>query len=158
MQTTFFRVNKKEYCHINDEAIFIISSKDVVRIPLEHELSEAWGIVSVLNYILFTLLFGYVAISVNIKGGDFFTQPFNYGTLFLMILSFIRIQQGFVSSKTPIIYRNKIKSVYFKTPFYSYPRLIIYFDGPEGKILRRTIPVLYKQDALKVLQEASLLK
>ena len=157
MQTTHFRINKKEHCHINDDVIFIINSKDVARIPLEHELSEAWGIMSIINYIVFLFLFGYVSISLNMHGAGFFKQPFNYGALFLMILSFMRIQQGLVSSKTPTIYRNKIKSVYFKTPFYSYPRLVIYFEGPEGKVLRRTFPILYKQEALPVLKEAGLM-
>ncbi len=157
MQTKYFRINKKEYCHINDDVVFVISSKEVIRVPLEHELSEAWGIVSVINYIFFVLLFGYVSVSINAKGGSFFKEPYNYGALFLMILSFIRIQQGMVSSKTPIIYRNKIKSVYFKIPVFSYPRLVIYFEGPEGKVLRRTIPVLYKQEALPVLKEVGLL-
>jgi hypothetical protein len=157
MQTKYFRINKKEYCHINDEVIFIIGSKQVTRVPLEHELSEAWGIVSIINYILFVLLFVYVSVSINLKGGYFFKEPYNYGALFLMILSFIRIQQGMVTSKTATIYRNKIKSVYFKTPFFSYPRLVIYFEGPEGKVLRRIFPILYKQEALPVLKEVGLL-
>jgi hypothetical protein len=157
MQTKYFRINKKEYCHINDEVIFIINSKEVTRVPLEHELSEAWGIVSVINYIFFILLFVYVSVSINMKGIYFFKELFNYGALFLMLFSFVRIQQGLVSSKTAAIYRDKIRSVYFKTPFYSYPRLVVYFEGPEGKVLRRTFPVLYKQEALPILKEAGLL-
>jgi hypothetical protein len=157
MQTTHFRINEKEHCHINEDVIFIINGKEVTRVPLEHELSEAWGIASILNYILFVLLFGYVSVSINMHGADFFRNPFNYGALFLMILSFMRIQQGLVSSKTPTIYRSKIRSVYFKTPFYSYPRLVIYFEGPEGKVLRRTFPILYKQEALPVLKETGLI-
>jgi hypothetical protein len=74
-----------------------------------------------------------------------------------LFLSFKRIQDGFNSSRTPTISRNKIKSVYFKTPKFSYPRLVIYFEGPEGKILKRTISVLYKQEALPVLKETGLL-
>jgi len=157
MQTTHFRINEKEHCHINEDVIFIINGKEVTRVPLEHELSEAWGIASILNYILFVLLFGYVSVSINMQGADFFRHPFNYGALFLMILSFMRIQQGLVSSKTPTIYRNKIRSVYFKTPFYSYPRLVIYFEGPEGKVLRRTFSILYQQEALPILKEAGLI-
>lgn len=156
MQTKYFRVNKNEYCHITDDAIFIISSKDVKHIPPEHELGEGWGIVSVLNYILFALLFFYVAASVTNSGVYFFKQSLNYGALFLLFLSFKRIKDGFISSKTPTINRSKIRSVYFKAPTFSYPRLVIYFDGPEGKVLRRTIPVLYKQEALPVLEEMKL--
>ena len=158
MQTKFFRINKKEYCHITDDIIFITNSKEVTRIPLENELGEEWGIVSVFNYILFILLFGYTAISIMYYGTYFFKQPVNYGALFLLFISFIRIKEGFLSSNTPTIRRSKIKSVYLKSPKFSYPRLVIYFDGPEGKILRRTIPILYKKEALPVLQEMGLMK
>jgi hypothetical protein len=156
MQTKYFRVNKNEYCHIMDDTIFITSSKDVVYIPPEHELGEGWGIVSILNYILFTFLLIYVAVSVINSGINFFKFPLNYGAVFLLFISFIRIKEGFLSSKTPTINRSKIKSIYFKTPVFSFPRLVIYFDGPEGKILRRTIPVLYKKEALLVLRETGL--
>lgn len=158
MQTKYFRVNKNEYCHITDDTIFIISSKDVKYIPPEHTLGEGWGIISVLNYILFVLLLIYVGAAVSNSGLSFFKQPLNYGAIFLLFISLKRIQDGFLSSKTPTIYRNKIQSVYFKTPTFSYPRLVIYFKGPEGKVLRRTIPVLYKKEALPVLQEAQLIK
>ena len=157
MQTKYFRVNKNEYCHITDDTVFIISSKDVKQIPPEHTLGEGWGIISILNYILFALLLVYVAASVGNSGVHFFKQPLNYAAIFLLFLSLKRIQDGFVSSKTPSISRNKIRSVYFKTPKFSYPRLVIYFDGPEGKVLRRTISILYTKEALPVLQEAKLL-
>ena len=154
MQTTHFRVNKKEYCHITDGEIFIINKKEPTFIPEEFELSEAWGIASILNYILFIFLFVFVAASVNTSGLLFFKYPINYGAIFLLIISFMRLKDGFNSSRTPTIKRNKIKSVYFKTPFYSFPRFIVYFEGPEGKVLRRVIPVLYKQEALPILKEA----
>lgn len=158
MQTKYFRINKKEYCHITDDAIFIINSKEVARIPLEHDLGEAWGIVSILNYLLFTFLFVFTAISIAYYGFYFFKQPINYGALFLLFISFMRVKEGFLSSRTPTIIRNKIKSVYFKTPKFSFPRLVIYFDGPEGKVVRKIIPVLYKKEALPILQEAGLMK
>lgn len=158
MQTKYFRVNKNEYCHITDDTIFIISSKDVKHIPPEHTLGEGWGIISILNYILFALLLVYVSTSVGVSGIGFFEQPLNYAALFLLVLSLKRIQDGFTSSKTPTINRSKIRSVYFKTPKFSYPRLVIYFEGPEGKVLRRTIPVLYTKEALPVLREAKLVQ
>jgi hypothetical protein len=157
MQTKYFRTSKKEYCHITDDTIFIFNTKEPNRIPLEHTLGEGWGIGSVLNYIIFALLFLYNVVSATYYKIDFIKQPLNYFALFLLFLSFKRIQDGFNSSKTPTIQRSKIKSVYFKTPKFSYPRLVIYFEGPEGKILRRTISVLYKQEALPVLKETGLL-
>ncbi len=157
MQTKFFRTSKREYCHISDTNLFIFNSKQPTRIPLEHELGEGWGIFSILNYILFFFLFVYAAISITYYGMEFFKQPINYGALFLLAISLKRIQDGFNASKTPMIPREKIKSVYFKTPRFSYPRLVIYFDGPEGKILRRTISVLYKQEAIPVLKETGLM-
>ena len=39
------------------EYIFIFNSKDPHRIPLEHKLGEGWGILSVLNYVFFFLIF-----------------------------------------------------------------------------------------------------
>jgi len=149
-------VNKKEYCHINDQYLFIFNSKTPTRIPLEHDLGEGWGILSVLNYITFFFLFAYTAISITFYGMGFFKEMINYGGLLLLFLSFRRIQDGFNSSRTPTIGRSKIKNVLFKTPKFSYPRLVIYFEGPEGKVLRRTIPVLYKQEALPVLKETGL--
>ena len=157
MQTKYFRINKKEYCHITDDAIFIINSKEVTRIPEEHELGEGWGVLSMLNYMLFAFLFVYTAISTTYYGIAFFKQPLNYGALFLLFISFIRIKEGFISSRTPTIPRNKIKSVYFKTPRFSYPRLVIYFEGPEGKVLRKIIPILFKLEALPVLKETGVL-
>lgn len=158
MQTKFFRVNKKEYCHITDDAVFIVNSKDVARVPLEHELDESWGVLSILNYIFFVFIFIYTALSVTYYGAYFFVHPINYGALFLLFLSFVRIKNGFNSSSTPTIKRDKIKSVYFKTPKFSYPRVVVYFEGPEGKTVRKIIPVLYKQEALPVLTETQLLK
>jgi hypothetical protein len=157
MQTKYFRINKKEYCHITDDTIFIINSKEVARIPAEFELGEGWGIASVLNYILFAFLFVYTAASASYYGLQFFKNPINYGAIFLLLISFIRIKNGVMSSRTPTIPRNKIKSVYFKTPRFSYPRLVIYFNGPEGKVLRKTIPILYKQEALPILKETGVL-
>ncbi len=157
MQTKYFRINKKEYCHITDDIIFIINSKKVTRVPKEHDLGEEWGIVSVFNYLLFTFLFVYTAMAVIFYGLYFFKQPINYGALFLLFISFIRVKDGFLSSRTPTITRNKIKSVYFKAPLFSFPRLVIYFEGPEGKVLRKSIPILYKKEALPVLQEAGLI-
>lgn len=158
MQTKYFRINKKEYCHITDDTVFIINTKEVVRIPLEYELGEQWGIVSILNYMLFTFLLVYTAIAVTYYGAVFFKQPINYGALFLLLISFMRIKEGFLSSRTPTISRSKIRSVYFKTPVFSFPRLVIYFQGPEGKVVRKIIPILYKKEALPILQEVGLLK
>jgi hypothetical protein len=157
MQTRYFRVNKKEYCHITGDDIFIVNTKEPVRIPLEHELGEGWGIGSTVNYIIFFFLFVYVAMSATYYGTAFIKEPLNYAALFLLFLSFKRIQEGFNSSRTPTIPRNKIKNVIFKTPRFSYPRLVIYFEGPEGKVLKRVIPVLYKQEALPVLKETGVL-
>ncbi len=153
MQTKYFRINKKEYCHITDDAIFIINSKEVARIPLEHELSEGWGVISILNYIFFAFIFVYTVVSMSYYGTSFFIQPLNYCAVFLLFLSFIRIKNGFTTSRTPNIPRNKIQTVYFKTPKFSYPRLVIYFTGPEGKVLKKIIPVMYKLEALPVLKE-----
>jgi hypothetical protein len=157
MQTRYFRINKKEYCHITDDTIFIINTKQPTRIPLEHELGEGWGIASILNYIFFAFIFVYTAISVSYYGIHFFKHPLNYGALFLLFISFVRVKNGFISSKTPTIKREKIRSVYFKTPRFSFPRVVIYFDGPEGKVLRKSIPVLYKKEALSVLEETGLM-
>ena len=157
MQTNYFRINKKEYCHITDDLIFIINSKEVTRVPLEFELGESWGIMSVLNYLVFAFLFVYTAISMSYYGSEFFIHPLNYGALILLLMSFARVKEGFLSSRTPTIQRKKIKTVHFKTPKFSYPRVVIYFEGPEGKVVRKTIPVLYKKEALPVLQQTGLL-
>lgn len=157
MQTKYFRINKKEYCHITDDLIFIINTKEVVRVPLEHELGEAWGIMSVVNYIVFAFLFVYTSISMSYYGFDFFLHPINYGALILLLMSFARVKEGFLSSRTPTIQRKKIKAVHLKTPKFSYPRLVIYFEGPEGKTLRKIIPILYKKEALPVLKDSGLL-
>jgi hypothetical protein len=153
IQSSYFRVNKKEYCHITDKEIFIFNSKTPTHIPEEHSLSEAWGILSILNYIFFIFIFTYTAISITSQGVSFFKNVYDYGVLTLLGLSFIRIQKGFFSSKTPTIPLNKIRSVYFKTPTFSYPRLMIYFEGPEGKVLQRTIPILYKKEAQIVFEK-----
>ncbi len=158
MQTSYFRINNKEYCHITDDCIFIINSKNVTRVPEPFELSETWGIISILNYLLFAFLLIYASVSFSYYGIYFLKQPVNYGALFLLFISFIRIKNGILSSKTPTIFRNNIKSVHFKTPFFSYPRLEVYFTGAEGKTLRKTIPVLYKNEALPMLREAGVLK
>ena len=128
-----------------------------LRVPLEFELGEGWGIASIFNYLLFAFLFVYCSVCISYYDIDFFKEAINYGALFLLFLSFIRIKNAFLSSRTPTITRNKIKSVYFKTPRFSYPRVVIYFTGPEGKVLRKTIPVLYKKEALAVLKETGLL-
>ena len=158
MQPSYFRVNNNEYCHITDETIFITNSKDVVRIPPEHTLNESWGIKSIFNYIVFAMVFLYVSYWVTDLGMDFFLKPINYGALFLLFYIFINIKNGFITSETPTIKRNKIKNCYFKTPFFSYPQLVIYFEGPEGKILRRTISALYKKEALPIVTNAGLIK
>ncbi len=156
MKTFFFRINKKEYCHITDEKIFVVNGKDVMRVPLEHQLGEGWGIASIFNYFIFTFLFLYVALSISYYQVAFFAHPLNYGALILLLISFLRVKEGFLGSRTPMIPREKIHTVYFKTPKFSYPRVVIYFDGPEGKIIRKIIPVLYAKEALPVLKESGL--
>ena len=158
MQTKYFRVSDNEYCHISDDSIFIFNSKAPTRIPLEEELSNAWGISSILNYIVFAFLIIYTSFSLTNYGSDFFMHPENYGGLLLLFLSFIRIKKGFQTSSTPTITRSKIKSVYLKCPKFSFPRLVIYFEGPEGKVLKRTISILFKKEAIPVLEETGLLK
>ena len=155
--TKYFRTTTDEYCHISDDTVFIFNTKEPTRIPLEHELSNAWGVKSILNYIFFAFILMYTMFSVSYYGANFFMQPLNYGALLLLFLSFIKIKEGFISSNTPTIPRSKIKSVYLKTPKFSYPRLVIYFDGPEGKVLRRSISVKYKQEAEQVLKEVGLM-
>lgn len=157
MDTKYFRVNNSEYCHITDDTIFITSGKDPKRIPLEYTLSEAWGIVSILNYFLFTALLIYISSTVTNLGMNFFKKPISYGTLFVLFYSFVRIKNGFITSKTATISRNKIKATYFKTPRFSYPQLVIYFEGPAGKVLKRTIPALYTKEAMPVLTETGLI-
>ena len=154
--TKYFRTTTGEYCHIDDETVYIFNTKEPTRIPLEHEVSDAWGIKSVLNYIFFVMILMYTMFSVSHYGTRFFIQPLNYGALLLLFLSLIKIKEGFISSSTPSIQRSKIKAVHFKTPMFSYPRVLIYFEGPEGKILRRSISVKYKQEGLAVLKETGL--
>lgn len=158
MQTRFFRINNKEYCHINQDTLFIVNSKEVIRVPLEHELGEGWGVISILNYLIFAFLFVFTALSITYYGFDFFSHTLNYGTIILLLIFFRRVKDGFQTSRTPTIPRKKIRNVEFRTPKFSYPRLIVYFDGPEGKVLRKIIPVLYKQEALPVLKETGILK
>jgi len=158
MQTKYFRTTTDEYCHINNDTVFIFNTKEPTRIPLEHELSNAWSVKSILNYIVFVLLLIYIMFSVSYYNVGFFTEPINYGGLLLLFLSFVRIKEGFISSDTPTIPRNKIKSVYLKSPMFSYPRVVVYFDGPEGKVLRRNISVKYKKEAEQILTEEGLLK
>ncbi len=158
MQTRFFRINKKEYCHISDEAVFVINSKEVSRVPLEHELDESWGVISIFNYLIFGFLFIYVAMSITYYQFDFFIHPLNYGAIFLLLIVFRRVKEGFLSSRTPMIPRRRIKNVHFKTPKFSFPRLVIYFDGPGGKVVRKIIPVLYKQEAIPVIRETGLME
>jgi|GEM_PF-1657798 len=158
MQTKFFRINDKEYCHISDEAIFIFNSKEPTRIPLEDELGNAWGISSILNYIVFVLLLFYTSSSLGKYSMSFFKYPINYGGLLLLFMSLIKIKEGFQTSSSPTIPRKKVRSVYLKSPKFSYPSVAIYFDGPEGKILRRNIRVSNKKEALLILQETGLIK
>lgn len=157
MSTKYFRTTTNEYCHISADTIFIFNSTEPNRIPLEHEVSDAWGIKSVLNYIFFGMILMYTMFSVSYYGANFFKEVLNYGALLLLFLSFIKIKDSSVSSSTPTISRNKIKSVYFKTPKFSFPRVVIYFEGPEGKVLKRTISVKYKLEGLQVLKDSGLL-
>jgi hypothetical protein len=158
MQTKYFRTTTKEYCHISKDTVFIFNTKEPTRIPLEHELSDAWGIKSVLNYIFFALILIYTMFSVSYYGAGFFKEIENYGALILLFMSFVRIKNNMNSSSTPTIQRNKIKNVLLKSPLFSYPRLIIYFEGPEGKVLKRSISVKYKKEAIPVLQETGLMQ
>jgi len=157
IQTSFFRINKKEYCHITDEHIFIFNSKEPTRIPVEHNLSEGWGIASVLNYIFFVFIFIYNALSIIYYGAAYFSNPINYAALFLLYLSMKRIMDGLNSSRTPTIQRKDIKSLRIVSPKFSYPRVVIYFQGPEGKVLKRVIPILYKKEAVPVLEKNNLI-
>lgn len=158
MKTRFFRINNKEYCHINEDTLFIINSKEVMRIPLEHHLGEGWGVISVLNYLIFAFLFVYTALSITFYKLEFFQHFINYGAIILLLIMFKRVKDGFQNSRTPNIPRHKIVSVEVRSPKFSHPRLLVYFNGPEGKILRKMIPILYKQEALPVLRESGLLK
>ena len=112
---------------------------------------------SLLNYFLFFLLLIYIAFSTTNSGLDFFLNPINYGAIIILFYSLVRMKNGFLTSKTPTIKRSKIQTTYFKTPKFSYPRLEIYFEGPEGKILKRTIATLYSKEALPILKETGLL-
>lgn len=155
--TKYFRTTTGEYCHISDDTVFIFNTKEPTRIPLEHEVSDAWGIKSVLNYIFFAFILFYTMFSLSYYGVSFFKHILNYGALLLLVLSFMQIKEAFVSSSTPTIQRSKIKNVHFKTPMFSYPRVLIYFEGPEGKVLRRSISVKYKQEGLQILKESGLM-
>lgn len=157
MEKSYFRINKKEYCHINDEFIFIVNTKEPTRIPTAHELGEGWGIKSTLNYIIFFLLFLFTAMSITAYGTAFFIHPVNYGALLLLFYFLAKIRLGFVSSRTPTIDRKLIHSVEVKTPWYSFPRVVVEFDGPEGKVLKRVIRILYPKEAIPVLKAHGLI-
>lgn len=157
METHFFRINKKEYCHISKEQVFIISGTEVKRIPEEHELGDAWSVSSILNYIFFLFMLVYVGFTVTVYGELFFSHIYNYGVLLLLLMSFVRVKSGFETSSTATISRHRIKTVHLKTPMFSFPRLDIYFNGHEGKVLKKTIPVLYTQEAIPVLKSTGLM-
>lgn len=157
MERSYFRINKREYCHINDEYIFIVNTKEPTRIPHAFELGEGWGIMSILNYLSFTFLFVYIAFSVTYYGADFFVHPLNYGAIILLLIFFARVKEGFLSSRTPTIERKKIKNVVLKTPRFASPHILVYFEGPEGKVIRRKITILYKQEAIPVLKGKGLI-
>jgi hypothetical protein len=158
MKTTYFKATSKEYCHVNDEFIFIFNSKEPTRIPLEFDLSETWGIASMINYIVFGLLLLYTGFSVLYYKINYFKYPVNYGALFLLFLTLKRINDGMHASKTPTIRRSSIKSASIQTPWFSFPRLVVYFDGPEGKVLKRSISIYRKKEAIQVLTEAGVIK
>jgi len=158
MEKSYFRINEREYCHINDEYIFIVNTTEPTRIPLAFDLGEGWGVMSILNYIVFAFLFIYTAASLTFYGYDFFIHPLNYGALILLLMAFMRVKEGFLSSRTPTIERRSIRNIILKTPKFSFPHILVYFDGPEGKIVRRKIPILYLKEGLPVLKEKGLLK
>lgn len=158
MNTRHFRTTTKEYCHINNDVVFIFNTKEPTRIPLEHELGNAWAVKSILNYIFFGIMLLYNMVSISFYGLNYFTNYWNFGALLLWYISFMKIREAVVSSNTPTIPRNKIKSVHLKTPMFSFPRVVIYFEGPEGKVLRRSISVKYKQEAIQVLKETGLME
>ena len=106
--TKYFRTTTGEYCHISDDTVFIFNTKEPTRIPLEHEVSDAWGIKSVLNYIFFAFILFYTMFSLSYYGVNFFKHILNYGALLLLLLSFMQIKEAFVSSSSPTIQRNKI--------------------------------------------------
>jgi hypothetical protein len=157
MNTRYFRTTTNEYCHISDDTVFIFNTKEPNRIPLEHELWNAWSVKAILNYIVFVIMLLYTMMSVTYYGAGFFLEPVNYGALLILLLAFIRMKENMISSNTPTIPRSKIRNAIFKTPRFSYPRLVIYFNGPEGKVLRRTISVKYKKEALPVLEASGLI-
>lgn len=157
MEPSYFRVNKREYCHINDEYIFIVNAKEPTRIPLAHDLGEGWGVISILNYLVFTFLFVYIALSINYYGFDFFIHPLNYGAIILLLIAFMRVKEGFLSSRSPTIERKSITNVVLKKPRFAQPHILVYFNGPEGKVIRRRITILYMQEAIPVLKAKGLL-
>jgi hypothetical protein len=156
--TRYFRTTTKEYCHISDDTVFIFNSKEPTRIPLEHELGDAWSVKAILNYIAFGLILLYIMFAVSYYGGNFFIYYYNYPAIFLLFLTFIRMRNLMVGSTTPTIQRNKITNALLKKPWFSFARLVIYFHGPEGKVLRRVISVKYPKEAMPVLIESGLLK
>jgi hypothetical protein len=158
MEKTYFRINKKEYCHINDEYIFIVNKQSPDRVPLAHELGEGWGVINILNIIFFVLLFTYTGMAISYYGISFFREIWNYAALFLLIVFLVRIKESYLSSRTPTISRRKILNVVLKKPRFSFPHINIYFEGPEGKTLRRRIPILYLKEAEPVLRHTGLLK
>ena len=85
MQTNYFRVNKKEYCHITDDVIFINNSKEVTRIPIAFDLGEEWGIASILNYLVFAFLFIYTSVSLSYYGIFFFKRATQLRSTFPVI-------------------------------------------------------------------------
>ncbi len=156
MQTNYFRINKKEYCHFTEDYIFITNTKTPTFIPEEHDLGESYSISSILNYIFFAFIMAYCFFAIAYYGKQFFAEPLNYAAIFLLILSMRRVQQGFNASKSPSINRSKLKNILFKTPKFSFPRLEIYFVGPNNKTLKRTISVLYKKEALNILEKENI--
>ncbi|MFL5765275.1 MAG: hypothetical protein ACJ77K_15130 [Bacteroidia bacterium] len=156
--TRYFRTTTKEYCHISDDAVFIFNSKEPTRIPLEHELGDAWSVKAVINYIWFGLITLYLMFAATYYGNRFFTVWDNYPAILLLFWTFIRMRNFMVGSTTPTIQRSKITNVLFKKPAFSFAKLVIYFEGPEGKILRRIISVKYPKEAMPVLIESGLMK
>jgi hypothetical protein len=158
MQTEYFKVTKEEYCHISDEAIFLTGDEIINHMPKPHDLGEGWGVKSIVNYLLVFLLGMYILLSVGLYGLAFFIAPVSYGAMFLFVLLAYKAKDRFNKSMSPYIYRNTIKSAEIKSQLFAAPSLEIYFDGPEGKVLRRNFPILYKNNALKVLENSGILK
>src|ERR1043166_1443074 len=151
--TRFFRTTTKEYCHISEDTVFIFNSAQPTRIPLEHEFGDAWSIKAVMNFIGLGLITLYLMFAAGYYGNNFFKVIDNYPAILIFFLLFIRMKNFMVGSTTPTIQRNKITNVIFKKPVFSFARILIYFEGPEGKILRRAISVKYPKEAMPVLIE-----